>query len=1758
MQNTSESLTSTLFRKGVLLKLQLQDGTDLQGQVVDVNPEGILLRDDEGNQTILTSDLLTHALYLYSGFPTQEAEVEVPVTVAGNGYIRSYNGKIGFTDNQFVIQPDSLLDATLRQDAQAFPASIVDREVLVVVEEGAVKKAYLLSVGALDAVLDKIAELAAMRKYSLARRFCELLSKQFPEDSDIANFLQKLQDATNSGKMVDFYQPIQSAEERQQAQDNEELLPMGRIFEMNNYKNGYIIDVRSHKKLFFHREQLLGELERKSTQELIGQPVVYSITRVNDKLQARSIMVPMQVDDALQLAEVKYRQKDMTLTACDILRIILQQYEDDYIARTYSQWKAKREFLFWSIETLPNYQGQPVSLRRSIEVPGTSTKDVNLERKTDHTQMEMGFAPPECPKITFTSEEPEELIAIEPEPDGELPEAPQEESEEADKTIDETPSETELQPAWAEVRKEPEEVFEMPTEEEIAASEGAESVVQPNARLTYHYGDGILYDRQGEQYSFTLDDIIDDTLFEEVRNKNNNSDDYVREREVICQLYESGGRRARNICRPLTVHELLRMALDAYNTEDLDSRDLEYINGLIGNVLDYIPNNMAANRMYDVVRMRRDTDSETCYKAPAGVKPFGTISTINCEQKPQLKISDPHFRRPIPFQISEIIDRGYDHQCHGDELMYSIYTNEQGEPIARFVHRAKSESELFALAEDWAGKGEVVKAWAIMMNLLDLNPDNERAKLLAADYENHADEQGAPFVGEELKQGRQFNDLLAQARFCAERGELNKALELYAQELQDPREPDNRAYCIRESIQIYSKLYHDDPTDTALLADYRRFGDMYINSENGFANQTKKVLENIRVVIIYHQDMEEPDNLIRALRRLLPLLQNPTTWPRLNGDPQSIIAATRAELAWSLLRQGNNQEAEDMTRLSERSFDNEKARMCRAVIEERKVGTEKNIRWSRSFRPYNVYALDTCDCRVSVQQSREKKGLIYHRFKMLCQLLDMQNESLSQGTRMDESSRTLLMKLLAGYVSTLLCDDWQQYARDKFLHQYLPGDCQLVLQLSRCVSKGLSWNGWMDLRLMSMLCGEAAYAICSILFSLNRDQAIDLLRNSHIEISYENKAVTPQFYAGRFNEWRGENFRDLLIQVLRKSEELVKRPRLSDCADFFRQLTFEAWMSQDDSDLITALRQQLPILIAAFLSSHTENARTIINAYQSLTGFLTDKTEAISQRPTVFSAVVLDPLLKKILSEAQLLYDRLQFEAPLPKATVISTSLVGTDGSFLTEVQVCNARRMATPMKDLHLIVDHISGGVQTEKPIIYSDISKVDGKVYGEEYVIYTIRARLTGDWQQQRSGQLQLRLLFTNEEGTHLEASFELPFPIQEWTEQTPKLPEIYAAGPKVEDEKMFYGRDDDVAAVVSAVGATKNKPHYFIFGQKRSGKSSLLYHIQKKLLANYHFISVEMAFADFTIHSEEHIYRHIFSAVQTTLDWDYDISVEDWTDADEASADSMTFSQFVNNLKHINKTIEASEQWHDYRLIFFIDEFTTSYEWFVRGKIPKEFFGRWKSLQDKGLFSAVLIGQDVFRYIVRDLVHNDFGSLLNLELTYLSREAAMRLVTDPVVEASGNADIYVGNAVQRILYYSANSAYYTQWICSELIKYVNANRLQLITEADVEECVHRMMNDDPNELKVKFSPLEYSGRDPKESWQFPREETVAVLRQVALAEISDPVRGCPRWKIHSENGRTDEFLADLVERHVLTVDNDNYKLIVKLYLLYHGLSK
>ena len=1722
----------SFFPTGSLLILKLRDGTDRSGTVRGHTETGLLITLENGKDDLVTPEDLASARYLYVGFGSTKTE-SVEVKVAANGRIESFEDGKGFisgSQGRYLYRKDALLGSL----AEADPETLIDRDVLYLargIPQQLFRQISILDASSLDTVLDEIARLAASGKADIARAFCKLLSGQFPDDADIRAFIQKIDETC----FLDFYAPLPSFPAGY-------LKPRGRIQRFSG-KGFYIIDVDSHEELFAFEEQLLGDLYDMDDDALIGQPVCYTVTQGKIGFQARTVIRPMPYVDAIQLAREIKEQMALPLSACDLVQMVAAESGLNQARQLLAQWSRGNKL--WEPVNLPAYAGES----RTRMVPRTNS--VVLERAGSHLTVTEAVEEPEHPRIAFGEPETPSSVSA---PDTVPVEVQPQEEAVRPEVREDVPA-----PDVPDIPEIPE-IPDIPDEEDpfsLDTCPDGDTLVLPNARAVYRYRTGTVYVRRDgatKQYTFNLDDLMDqDDRLLAARNQYTDRDYF--DREVLC-LLDDENEKAFCICTPGTVRELLqdaRFLLDKalkLSHRPGDPESLALLNTALGYteiVLKRFPGNARATLFRSHIQSHIQEMGQTCFKAPqGGLQATGIVSSIAANGS--MKLTDAAYPRGIRLQSVDVVDRDYAKPRPGDELVYAVYVDVTGKVFPRFAHLARTPDDLLAMADMWAMEGEVEKAWGIVMNILDAQPEHEGALRRKAEYEAATTGDGEPVVSLSCRMRRNTpvrEDPFALGNRERQRHHRQDAIRLFRMALSSlpDNDPVKKCACIRNIIEMYGELFRENPTDVTLLTDYRQFGteNLLISGSNPATFRLiGTTLPNLELIIRFYEDIDDAQHLAEAWLQKKNLLQRPSPKQRLPEDRfRQVMAEVDANISWNYIRSGRLEEATQAVRNAlDRDPANGLALQCQAVIAGRNQSQADGKVIRDRVQALNQDLLDFSDNPIVPTYTIPFQNLTKERFRLLLRL--------KEGGRNQEA-------LLARYVATLLespADFIQAVSR----MAVLPPDAQLVSELYGCTRKGIAWQGWADIQLACILSVDAARSVCKYLYYLDPGfMRAWLLTFPFANEGVKNEKWSLSFSARMFQEWRKSQHEayTALIAAVRETGR-----SLGDLADAFErisQIEQGPWIQKDDSYWASACRR-LSIKINNYQRART--ARDIHDCYRDVTDLADQMYQKIGSHPTVLSYLSGYHLLQVLKEEIGRDFDGRHFVTPVPVATLVSSSDIQADGRMLAVVAVetqdnagCMLRCELSVVNTAEVHHDGY-GSIRT-----YSDTAKV----YGGEPLYYLVRFRLVQS--AVRAGHAALELIFSydvdGQERQKVPLQVDVPV-----TDDFEPIENPYSdLGSKEENPARFYGREKDLKEVIDALSVPGTNPHFLVYGQKRSGKSSLLYHIHRQLDSTHRFLSAETDFLSYTVNREEDIYYHILIKFRKDLQ-KKNREIRGLPGAEPIPVfaaprrEDTTFESFQDTFEAVKDFMAESAYWKDCKIVLFIDEYTKAYEWLLQGRITNTFLQHWKSLNGRNLFSAVLIGQDTLSAFVEESGdRNAFGVSNSKHLNYLTQEGARRLVTEPFIEATGDPDVFVGGAVDRILYYSACSAYHTKWVCRELIKRMNLYELKKITEVDVEEAVRDgIFYGDDTDVKKLIDPLTSAGLDQNYSGRFTAAQAEQVLRIVAAAESKSPKMGCHRSHISVPNVDVSALLADLLERGVLVPGQKEYYLLnVKLYLLW-----
>jgi hypothetical protein len=369
---------------------------------------------------------------------------------------------------------------------------------------------------------------------------------------------------------------------------------------------------------------------------------------------------------------------------------------------------------------------------------------------------------------------------------------------------------------------------------------------------------------------------------------------------------------------------------------------------------------------------------------------------------------------------------------------------------------------------------------------------------------------------------------------------------------------------------------------------------------------------------------------------------------------------------------------------------------------------------------------------------------------------------------------------------------------------------------------------------------------------------------------------------------------------------------------------------------------------------------------------------------------------------------------------------------------------------------------------------------------------------------------------------------------------------SGP-VQDEKMFFGRTEYIENIKNAVLESSSKC-VIIYGQKRSGKSSVLFHLKRQLNQSPNAFCISFSLGEIVDDlSAQTFYYKILSEIEDSLDGITDMKKPLFTAptlSELKEAPSIVFNDYM---KKFQKSCSTTIGWQNKNLVLLLDEFTYIYTAIQKGFLSEQFMKTWKSLIEKSYFSSVLIGQDIMPKF-KKAYQNEFGIAEDKRLSYLSKKDAKKLIEEPVWDNTRNRSRYLGKALDLILDYTSSNPYYVQIFCARLVEYMNSHKAISVTEADVYDVAQTFTKGEQSLSLDKFDNLITAGDADLEVIN-PR-DTLQMLREIAIA--SKNLDSCSRDTINlGDNEKENQILADLHSREVISCPQPNfYKINVRLF--------
>jgi len=276
----------------------------------------------------------------------------------------------------------------------------------------------------------------------------------------------------------------------------------------------------------------------------------------------------------------------------------------------------------------------------------------------------------------------------------------------------------------------------------------------------------------------------------------------------------------------------------------------------------------------------------------------------------------------------------------------------------------------------------------------------------------------------------------------------------------------------------------------------------------------------------------------------------------------------------------------------------------------------------------------------------------------------------------------------------------------------------------------------------------------------------------------------------------------------------------------------------------------------------------------------------------------------------------------------------------------------------------------------------------------------------------------------------------------------PNPYIVGHPVKSTKMFYGREDLFRFIADNLSGPGQDYTFLIHGQRRTGKTSILYQLQSgRLGGNYIPVLIDMQeLTPFVNSTGDLLSEMAYQLTRSTRK----AGVAVGEPMPEAFLPSPTraFSRFLDVLE---------DSLGDQRVLIMFDEFELIESKIAAGKLDRDVLGYFRSLmQHRDRFVFFFTGTHHLEEMSHDYWSIFFNIVRYRRVSFLDPDEAARLIRDPI-EGSLNIDEL---AVEKIINLTSGHPYFIQLLCWTLVNHCNVQQRNYATINDINEVLQEIM--------------------------------------------------------------------------------------------------
>lgn len=1140
------------------------------------------------------------------------------------------------------------------------------------------------------------------------------------------------------------------------------------------------------------------------------------------------------------------------------------------------------------------------------------------------------------------------------------------------------------------------------------------------------------------------------------------------------------------------------------------------------------------------------------------------------------------FNYELYFNYREVIDKSLLNSLVGTATKANIpvlFTLQKmgDKERAIFVQKPKKIKEILLGAEELMNSNKYDSAMGLVCQILETYPDNYSANQLKQEIEKNR------FRPKFKNKAKSYSDDLnyRDAKKAKDNKDYSKAIELFKLALENNEKVES---AIKDLAQTYLEigeiekgveLIEQNIDELSHTTTTYNFLDHYYTSARNFEKAIEYVDKNLEIV--NYRDKKTHSRLLtkkafcyiqlKDFDEAEELLEEAISLQKDNSYAANLLSALT-----SASTSGNYQEVDKLIEETEfASFGGGLSKMLHSLLDNYSEyhGVPATVRDNEDFTQETLKGIRRLVDKAGRGRPRERADYLLTEAKLIQQLEQHDEIALNatlakycSAMALNFISQNAPLDVIRNYYleSFTLEDKYDSIARNlgiylwSFKSSYSdlisnnPPTLDVLLPLILSDDRSQIWNGLINA------------------FLSNRIIPAKILERIYNDGKIRNKAIT---YLKDTNYLKKDFYPDINDFIDIWNKVIAKRQReinswFASIKSISNQETIEAltnqlestlleskadWLTQVDTFRLNIIADDISNLLKRYLklSTYDDKERT----FNQLKAEINQLINEIEEQPTKLSYDGFLPLLDKIIVALNRSFKGvLEASTPRLSARVLSNNNVIESGNLVPFKIVLSNDKQCSPIGQLNIAIE---GNENISFPA--KNVSLEESLKGGDEKVI-ELSIKVSNKVISERATTIKLETNYQIRGKDEKEVKYhELALRLYS-EDEFESIPNPYAPladGGPVEENSMFYGRNDFIKNITKAILAADSK-QIIIYGQKRSGKSSVLFHLKEALdTETNQAFCINFSLGDIVEDLDTNTFYHkILSLIEETLE---DLEFEGES-VPEFNAPSLNdFEQnvaadlFRKSLKKFKRSCSKTKGWENRKLVVMIDEFTYLYTAILKNQVSDNIMQQWKAItQSKdSRFSVVLVGQDVVPKF-KAMYPNPFGVIEDKRLTYLNPIDAKALIEKPIWDKSRNQSRFLGSAINRILDYTSCNPYYIQIFCARLVDYLNKKKINEITEVEVKLIADSFISGEQSLSADKFDNLLTAGDADLEA--IPLEDTIQILKQIADNSRNIPM--CARENILLKDKEYDNsILQDLMDREVIESPQSGYfKIKVKLF--------